>query len=218
METDFLVYRPADKPDMAETIAAWKRLAAQNGLPGLYLLAMRTTFGGVENAGELGYDAELTFQPAFRDLMDHMQSSEWIKSKQEAALYDYKTARDLMAYINARNDSSKFDTFSTVVPSWDNTARRKGLQAFVMTDSTPGLYEEWLHDEIRRVSTRDRDRRVVFVNAWNEWAEGNHLEPDWKFGTAYLEATKRALNEPAGEANQVRNLRRYLSILAAMRV
>lgn len=196
----FLVYRPADKPDVGATISTWKRLAAENGFPGLYLIAMRTTFGGIENPRETGYDAELAFQPIFEKLMDDMESAEWIAPKHELALYEYRKARNIMAGVNAENVSRGDDTFATVVPSWDNTARRKGLQAFVLMNSTPGLYEEWLRDEIKRVSNRGRDRRIVFINAWNEWAEGNHLEPDLKFGIEYLEATKRALSEPSDKA------------------
>jgi hypothetical protein len=85
--------------------------------------------------------------------------------------------------------------FRCVTPSWDNWARmNQGASIFL--GSTPEKYKEWLSGAID--NTTDRfvgDERMVFINAWNEWAEGNHLEPDERFGHGYLEATRRALDE-----------------------
>jgi len=82
-----------------------------------------------------------------------------------------------------------------VTPSWDNTARRKD-GANIFLDSTPEKYKLWLARAIANTNARLLgDERIVFVNAWNEWAEGCHLEPDQKFGHDYLEATRQALNE-----------------------
>lgn len=75
---------------------------------------------------------------------------------------------------------------------WDSTSRRK-REAHILDRSTPALYEHWLRILAERVQAEPPERRIVFVNAWNEWAEGNHLEPDKKHGRAYLEATRRAL-------------------------
>jgi len=79
------------------------------------------------------------------------------------------------------------------VPQWDNTPRHKSDAALIIRGSTPELYEQWLRGVIAHRSNRAPEENIVFVNAWNEWAEGAHLEPDLKFGHAYLEATKRAL-------------------------
>jgi lipopolysaccharide biosynthesis protein len=88
--------------------------------------------------------------------------------------------------------------FKAVMPSWDNTARRQH-GAHIFLNSDPAVYEAWLRDAIattRRFAVGEE--RIVFVNAWNEWAEGNHLEPDIRYGYAYLNATKRALEEACG--------------------
>ena len=83
--------------------------------------------------------------------------------------------------------------FHCVTPSWDNSARRK-RGANIFTNSSPKIYEEWLRKVAKKtVKKPNKDEHVVFINAWNEWAEGNHLEPDLKWGHAYLSATKRAL-------------------------
>lgn len=83
--------------------------------------------------------------------------------------------------------------FPCVTPSWDNSARKKkGANIFV--GSTPDKYQAWLQQAVARASQRGAgDEKIVFINAWNEWAEGNHLEPDLKWGSAYLEATSKVL-------------------------
>jgi hypothetical protein len=82
------------------------------------------------------------------------------------------------------------------MPSWDNTARR-GRDAHILIDSSPQLYETWLRKLILQARIRSSvgDEPLVFVNAWNEWAEGTHLEPDEHHGRAWLEATHRALRD-----------------------
>ena len=92
----------------------------------------------------------------------------------------------------AQHESVPYPTFETVVPQWDNTART-GPRAVVLHGSTPESYEKWLHEVLVRTLERPKEQRVVFVNAWNEWGEGCHLEPDRRWGHAYLEATRRAL-------------------------
>nr|WP_298619976.1 glycoside hydrolase family 99-like domain-containing protein [uncultured Zoogloea sp.] len=82
--------------------------------------------------------------------------------------------------------------------AWDNTPRH-GNRATIYHNVTPELYERWMRDcyeDARRKFVGEE--RLVFVNAWNEWAEGSYLEPDLKFGRAYLEATARAVGHPLG--------------------
>ena len=107
--------------------------------------------------------------------------------------------RALMLGMLAKPDPG-FKRFRCVTPMWDNTARRRvGAQIYV--GSTPQLYEAWLAETARQTLGKfPPEERIVFVNAWNEWAEGCHLEPDLKWGRKYLEATKAALgsvNDPA---------------------
>jgi hypothetical protein len=79
-----------------------------------------------------------------------------------------------------------------VFPGWDNTARRAKQQALVMHGNSPEIYEHWLREVHQRAPARGATG-LVFINAWNEWAEGAHLEPDERWGDAYLRATARAV-------------------------
>jgi hypothetical protein len=78
-----------------------------------------------------------------------------------------------------------------VFPSWDNTARRRS--ATIIENHDAAQYRRWLDDAVARVATRNPEQRLVFLNAWNEWAEGCHLEPDQQHGHAFLDATAASL-------------------------
>jgi len=96
----------------------------------------------------------------------------------------------------------EYTRFRCVTPSWDNSARRRE-GANIFTGSTPEKYQHWLESTIN-CTKRDLpgEESIVFINAWNEWAEGNHLEPDQLNGKAYLEATRNALEGPRQEQEQ----------------
>jgi hypothetical protein len=88
-----------------------------------------------------------------------------------------------------------YPRFPCIVPAWDNSSRRAD-NATVFIDSTPELYERWFQEVVRELPNRNLPENIIFLNAWNEWAEGCHLEPDRRWGHAYLEATQRALQGP----------------------
>jgi hypothetical protein len=86
----------------------------------------------------------------------------------------------------------QYRRFPCVTPSWDSTPRRKA-EAVILSGSIPKLYGNWLREVIDRTASEPPGERLVFINAWNEWGEGNHLEPCQRWGRAYLEATWEAL-------------------------
>ena len=104
--------------------------------------------------------------------------------------YDYPATARAFAALHYPDRK----VFRGVMPAWDNTARRQN-DGHIFLNASPEHYEEWLRRMI--AETREQrfgDERLLFVNAWNEWAEGNHLEPDMTFGFRYLDATRRALD------------------------
>ena len=183
----FLIYRPANLPDARRTIELWRELAREAGLPGLYFIAVITCFAAPgPSPTQMGFDSELHFQP---DFSPEMMRSGIVLEGTADRVVQYADVWPLMSRA-ARNATGR-ETFGCVTPSWDNCARRK-REALIIHNSTPGEYGRWLRQEIARVQDRAEQHRVVFINAWNEWAEGNHLEPDLKWGRAYLEETLRA--------------------------
>lgn len=131
------------------------------------------------------------------------------KAFRENRIYDYRELA-LAQLERLRGFRKRFTRFPCVIPSWDNTARWKATGAMILYHSTPEVYRRWLSEVIRWTAENlEPEKRFIFLNAWNEWGEGTHLEPDLKHGRAYLEATREALAEngfqvpesgPTGEA------------------
>jgi Glycosyltransferase WbsX len=86
----------------------------------------------------------------------------------------------------------KQKSYPSITPMWDNSARRK-INYFILHNSTPQKYKVWLLYIINNFRWESMPESFLFINAWNEWAEGNHLEPCQKWGKEFLEATKEAL-------------------------
>ena len=191
----FLIYNPPDIPDIKNVMDYWRSLAAEAGLPGLHLVAVNYRAVPVDPA-EFGMDAS-TWQP-MPDKSGHIP---WrypaLKARMRLARGQYKlTVLDYSQIMDGltRKQPPKFTEYTTVLPNWDNTPR-SGLNGLVLHGSTPELFKTVLQRGINLVQAYPSAQRIVFIKAWNEWAEGNYLEPDQRFGHAYLEAVREALNE-----------------------
>jgi lipopolysaccharide biosynthesis protein len=196
----FTVYRPDLFPNIKETITTWREIAKKYNLD-LYLGFMRTEAKTRETILDSGFDIAVDFQP-------HIHSKEkwwfdinaWIDAFREKILrkkefimpimYNYKDYIK-MAYSSFFSKSLK--EFPGITPSWDNSPRRIGRSFYGLKNSTPELYGEWLQFLLKNFKPYSKEENFIFINAWNEWAEGNHLEPDEKWGLAYLEETKKKL-------------------------
>ncbi|MEY4916848.1 MAG: hypothetical protein RL616_761 [Verrucomicrobiota bacterium] len=183
----FVVYQGRDLPDPARTVETWRREVAAAGLPGIYLMSVETGWDEGWDATQVGFDAKILFAPQFTTLGNSGAEIK-IPGKEKLRVFDYQKAWPALANPAPVN----YLRYETVCPAWDNSARR-GDEAWVLHNATPAAYEQWLREAVTRAAARPANQRVVFLNAWNEWAEGAHLEPDLKNGRAYLEATQRAL-------------------------
>lgn len=182
-----LIYRADQIPRLAETVEVWRRKAEEAGLGGLFLAAV-ASFHGVAGDDRHLFDAVVEFPP-HNGVEETSEKPDGLSPDFTGKLYDYQALADTFM---AREPAAGL-TFRGATPAWDNTARR-GQDATVFLGANPQRYGRWLKsivDETRNL--RRGDDRLVFVNAWNEWAEGNHLEPDGKDGHAWLEATRDAL-------------------------
>ena len=204
----FLVYRTELLPDPAATAAIWREEAAKAGLPGLYLARVENFVKDIDPAA-IGFDAAIEFAPdaakggrlLFRGTLASFLSKSHLLPRvfQDNQVYSYPaTAHGMLSKAEPA-----YTWFRCVAPMWDNSARRR-INANIFVHSTPSAYRSWLKRILARTQERYAgDEQIVFVNAWNEWAEGCHLEPDQKWGRAYLEATRRALEETSQERASV---------------
>jgi glycosyltransferase involved in cell wall biosynthesis len=180
-----LIYRARHLPDPKRTTTIWRNEARKAGIGEIFICRVENFFNERDDPHVLGFDASVDFQPDWKAISDENPS---VVLPDEHFVVDY---RDMVESQLDRPDVPHL-RFPGVTPSWDNSARRK-KNAFILADSSPEAYEYWLTETLRNVSDRPESQQLVFINAWNEWAEGNHLEPDQKFGRGYLEATRRAL-------------------------
>jgi len=178
------VYRPGLLADPAASARAWRWIADRAGLPGLYLAAVHAF--DQTDPRTLGFDAAIQVPP--------LQLSARRLSPAEAGSFrggvlDY---RDAVSHALSQ-PLPDYPLFRGVMPGWDNTPRRME-QATVWAGATPRLYGRWLHATVARMRREQPpERRLVFINAWNEWGEGAHLEPDQRHGYQFLEETAAAL-------------------------
>ncbi|KVE35394.1 glycoside hydrolase family 99-like domain-containing protein [Burkholderia sp. TSV86] len=198
-----LVYRPNLLPDARATVKRWRDWARANGLGELYL-AYTQSFEKADPC-EYGFDAAIEFPPNNSQPPSKADSVTLINPEYSGYIMDWT---HFVERSRAYPDT-EYRLLRGVTPSWDNEARKPGRGA-VFVGSTPKLYEEWLFnaatDTVQRID--NPDERLVFINAWNEWAEGAHLEPDRRYGYAWLQATRNALTQ----ANRSAATRRVLVV------
>lgn len=185
-----LVYRVSLFPNFAETSERWRAICREQGIGEIYI-AMVESFDLVHantNPKKYGCDAAVEFPPQ-EYAEPKLPTGDVINPDYAGTVADY---RDLAVRYVTR-DAPAYIRFRGVIPGWDNTARRQN-NSFCFEHATPGGFQAWLEEAIEQTRIQHYgDERLVFVNAWNEWAEGAYLEPDRKFGHTYLEAVKNAL-------------------------
>lgn len=182
-----LVYRAGILEDPLRTTGTWRETCRVHGIPEVHLVAAQT-FGMVDPT-PLGFDAAVEFPP--HGIAGHRLDHEVVDLDPgfEGKIHDYRDAVD----YSLHRPPTPYRLHRGVMVSWDNTPRRR-LQAHVWHHGTPEAYGHWLRGVIESSGHDPTDPEpLVFVNAWNEWAEGAHLEPDEIWGHAYLLATRRAL-------------------------
>lgn len=185
----FVVYRPSLFPDIKKTTECWRAECRKNGVGEIYLAYMQSFKNNAEPE-TIGFDAAIEFQPNFSFFPPAIKSEqdECFSSHDHVFTYDEVVANML------KRPQVSYKLFPGVFPMWDNTSRRDA-GATIIHNSTSKKYGAWLSEVVKSFKPYSKDENFVFLNAWNEWAEGNHLEPCRKWGRAYLEETKSVLNE-----------------------
>lgn len=199
----FFIYRVSSIPNAVDAIARWRSiLSRKHGENPIFAGAQ--AFGDNDPA-RFGMDGAIEFPP--HKVVSHLRAQ-----NQSLHLLDHEFKGQVYAYDDVVRASledapgTSLPVIKTVVPSWDNDARRQG-GGLVITGSTPEQYESWLARLIKRAQEKPFfGESFVCVNAWNEWCEGAYLEPDLHFGAAYLNATARAVFGGAGQKQSSRIL------------
>lgn len=206
----FIVYKPWLMPNPTKTAAIWREEASKVGVE-LYLIHMVFGYNAQWQQQLDGFDAVLDFEP-FGMRRKSIDTSIAIRKRQERTFY--RRVRTLISKIQNPNlvpryalnifqykemseyllpiSSFKGKMYPSVVPGWDNTARRGSNPTLVLNGNTPDAFKKWLQCIQEEFIPYSEAENFIFINAWNEWAEGNHLEPCTQWGHGYLQAIKQS--------------------------
>lgn len=201
-----LIYRPDLIPDSKNYFKIWREEATKNGLKGLHIAGVQSGLVKLSNEQiiECGFDSVIDFQPnreyfptfsspkrVLIEFLRRILPNEVFQLIKNNANTMNKIDYEKMVKIvkNSYNTKKNYTFFPTIFPSWDNTARRK--TPTIIENDDENLFYNWLHEAKVCIENRHDDEKIIFINAWNEWAEGCHLEPDKKNGRKFLKSIKR---------------------------
>lgn len=181
-----LVYRPGLLPEPMATARRWRSWCRENGIGEIHLAYVQS-FDNIDPSS-IGFDAAVAFPPNNTSLKPVTAGRRLINPEFAGEVLDW---RELVQASLARKEPT-YRRYPCVNPGWDNEARRSGRgRSYV--HATPQAFSSWVRAEIANVNRTVPEAPLVFVNAWNEWAEGATLEPDAKYGHAWLDGIRRAL-------------------------
>lgn len=193
----FLIYKPEQFHDIDLFLKQWNNLAKDNGLEnGFYFIAHTSSFDKYKELINLGFDA-ITVNPMSR-LINGLSKPKTIIDKginrirktliksKKINIIEYKIA---IKYFLKKKEDSLENVIPTIMPNWDHSPRSDRF-AWIIHNSTPQLFKKNVHDALACVKNKPDEKKIIFLKSWNEWGEGNYMEPDLKFGRGYLDALK----------------------------
>lgn len=204
----FLVYRPHEMPDCKIFCDVWREEASKQGFKGIYLIGIAKP--SWLKSPDHGFDGlmipvpESVFPRLFRrypEILNRISRRLFKKNIDQLCCDLLKRPRIFSyekfvkeAFNEIEFDQPKGSYFPCVTPNWDTTPRTGYRGGIVLHHSTPELFKKHFKEALEKITDRPQDQRIVFLKSWNEWAEGNHLEPDQKFGKQYLEVIKQEIS------------------------
>ena len=184
----FYIYRPALIPDISLFLDTWRGLAEKNGLKGIFFVGSCLQFEGKNEIASLGLDA-VNITRLFdirRQTKSRLQRGFEYRLLKKINVFDYRKA--MIHFVS--DDEKEINFIPNFYPKWDNSPR-SGKRAYILTNSTPELFDLHIKSVLEKIADKPFENKIVFLKSWNEWAEGNYVEPDLHDGMAYLEKLKQ---------------------------
>lgn len=181
-------------PAIKSFIKTWKRLADENGLEGFYFVAQDFESRTKKELLEAGFDA--VYNNDTLNIHHHLTIFQKVilmilrNCFHFPSIFSYKKA---IKYMLPKDCESR-SAIPVIAPNWDHSPRTGG-KALILHNSKPKYFYNLAKKAIEMVKNKPEEERIIILKSWNEWGEGNHMEPDKKFGTQYLEMLRKALNE-----------------------
>lgn len=183
----FTIFHPWDIPNPKEFTDLWRNLAVKEGLKGVFFVGIENNY---DNIVDYGMDGYTTHEPNSQRKIKEGRLKKYLRKlgyKEKPKRYDYAD------YVNVTNNHDLNDIeIPLVLSNWDNTPR-SGVNGVVFENSTPELFRAHLKKAIDKLNDRPLEKKLVFVKSWNEWAEGNYLEPGLEYGHQYLDVLRQEI-------------------------
>jgi lipopolysaccharide biosynthesis protein len=201
----FLMYRTELHPDIKGAVKIWREEAKKAGFPDLYLIRVENHLKDIDPMDH-GFDAAMEFAPdsghkgrkvAKENYPKYLVNKLLHKTGIKRSVHYQNTIYSYSSMMNSliNKPAKPYKYFRSVFPSWDNSARRK-VNATIYLGAEPAKFEYWVSSIAAQTRERFPEKeQLMFINAWNEWGEGCHLEPDEEYGTQYLEALQKGIQE-----------------------
>jgi len=191
----FMIYKPVGESEVKVFMDTWLKLASENGLSGIYFVGhcIDSKFT-VKDVLANGFDA-VNSTRLFNYTLNHRSFGQKVYNRLNRIFrnvplaYPYKTVSKY--FINPEEDKIE-NVFPSIIPGWDHTAR-SGREGLVLTNSTPAYFERHVKEVVEIVKNKEQEHKIIFLKSWNEWAEGNYMEPDLRWGKKYLKSLKKLI-------------------------
>lgn len=196
----FVIYEILELPDFVRFKTIWNDLALKNGLPGFYFLSYTSKLKDLDNdvmqetegtilslVTNIEYKQDYSLFGIVKDKFKTVVSD---IIKRPLMVYSYKEALNYL--LDPICESEK--VIPVVVPNWDYTPRR-GAGGLILKDATPELFYKHVCDAIRMISQKPESKQIIFLKSWNEWGEGNYMEPDLTYGKGYIITLRKAIED-----------------------
>lgn len=215
----FGIWAPNSIPDLRGFIQRWRGLALENGLPGLHLVGYTANATGRSIRGNrlslwATDKAAEHYQALLDQGLDAVISSGLSRGQAmcqgRMKMLAYFLSKHTILPINNRTDYKKTmenyyveedrweNVYPTLMPQWDRTPRA-GIKTNPLTNSTPEKFEKTIDTALSLIKDKQPEHQILFLKSWNEWGEGNYVEPDLKYGHGYLDAIRNAINKARKE-------------------
>lgn len=192
----FMIYKPLQHPDLELFISLWQDLAIKNGLKGFYFVGHSSFVEEIDSIIAKGMDA-VNINRIFSYLNSKRTFQRRLIDKLKTYLLGmpmvYKYEKMTKYFIGKEEQQEHI--FPTIVPNWDHSPR-SGREGVVFHNSTPEVFGAHVKDALYTVEKKDKEYQLIFLKSWNEWAEGNYMEPDRKWGLGYLETLRKLIKLP----------------------
>lgn len=213
----FLIFSPYAMPDQKKFIDRWRELAKENGLPGIHFVGITNNISmreiGSYNSGKARIpsfdEAALHYNYLLERGFDAINSRGQLRAEMLAGSRIRSFAKKILAkafhfdmlskfkmsninkYLFVKEDAWE-NAYPTIIPNWDRSPR-SGKKAIVYTDSTPTEFQNQVKKALELVKDKQDEHKIIFLKSWNEWGEGNFMEPDMQYGHGYLDALKEVI-------------------------